>query len=78
MGGIKMLKIKQVAEFKSCLTCAYRRSYPPSNKKGQQIFDRFLCANAAFSSRELIKPEEVCDFWQIVTLDSSFTNFKES
>ncbi len=66
-----MLKIKQVAEFKSCLTCAHRKSYTPSNKKGQRIFDRFLCANAAFSSRELVKPEEVCDFWQIVNLGLS-------
>jgi hypothetical protein len=66
-----MLKIKQVAEFKSCLTCVHRKPYPASMRNGKPEFNRFFCGLSLDSLKELVKPEEVCNFWQGVTLDLS-------
>ena len=64
-----MIKMNQVAEFKSCLTCVYRKPYPADMRSGQPVFYRFLCGLALDSLKELVTPEDVCDFWKGVTLD---------
>ena len=69
-----MIKIKQVAEFKSCLTCVHRKPYPASMRSGEPVFDRFLCRLSLDSLKELVKPQDVCDFWSGVTLDLNETD----
>ena len=64
-----MIKMNQVAEFKSCLTCVHRKPYPASIRNGQPVFYRFFCGLSLDSSKELVRPEEVCHFWKGVTLD---------
>ena len=62
------MKIEQVATFKSCLTCAYRKPYPASMKKGEPVFHCFYCSLALDSLKSVVKPGEVCKFWKGVTL----------
>ena len=64
-----MIKINQVAEFKSCLTCVHRKPYPAAMRNGQPEFYRFFCGLFLDSLKELVRPEEVCSFWKGVTLD---------
>lgn len=64
-----MLKISQVAGFKSCLTCVHRKPYPAATRNGQPVFYRFFCGLSPDSLKESVKPEEVCDYWQGITLD---------
>ena len=62
-----MVKINQVAGFKSCLTCVHRKPYPPTKRNGKYVFYYFVCGLAMDSSRVLVRPEDSCDFWQAVT-----------
>ena len=62
-----MVKINQVASFKSCLTCVYRKPYPATKRNGQSVFYCFVCGLAMDSSRVLVRPEEFCDYWQAAT-----------
>ena len=64
-----MIKIEQVAEFKSCLTCVHHKPYPASTRHGYAEFYRFLCGLSMDSGKELVRPEEVCNHWKGVTLD---------
>jgi hypothetical protein len=61
------MNINQVAEFKSCLTCVYRKPYPASMQTGEPVFYRFLCGLSLDSQKELVRPEEVCHHWKGVT-----------
>lgn len=63
-----MIKINQVAKFKSCLTCVHRKPCPASMRNGKPEFCRFFCGLSLDSLKELVKPEEVCTFWKGVTL----------
>ncbi len=65
-----MIKINQVAEFKSCLTCVYRKPYPAAMSSGQPVFYCFFCSLALDSNKDIVKPQEVCNMWKGVTLDS--------
>jgi hypothetical protein len=67
---VTMVKIEQVAEFRSCLTCVHRRPYPCAVKNGEPVYYRFLCGMSLDSGKDLVKPEEVCDFWNKATLHS--------
>lgn len=58
------MKIEQVAEFRSCLTCVHRKPYPAAMRDGQPVFYRFLCGLSMDSSKELVKPEEQCEHWK--------------
>lgn len=49
-----MVDINQIVEFKSCLTCVYRKPYPASIFNGQPVFYRFLCGLSMESCKELI------------------------
>lgn len=62
------MKINQVAEFKSCVTCVYRKPYPATMREGQPVFFRFLCSLSPDSQKEVVRPEEVCPCWKGVTL----------
>ena len=66
-GRFIMIKIQQVAEFKSCLTCVHRKPYPATIRNGQPIFYLFVCGLAMDSSRDLVRPEDSCDFWKSAT-----------
>lgn len=59
-----MIKLSQVAEFRSCITCIYRRYYPPSKEKGEQIFSRFFCGRAGDTGKAIVRPEDVCAIWK--------------
>lgn len=63
-----MITVSQVAEFRSCITCVYRRQYPPSLREGEPIFFRFFCERAPDTGKAIVRPEEVCDYWRGVTL----------
>lgn len=63
-----MTKIKQVAEFKSCLTCVYHKPYPPSMRNGQPVFTHFFCGLSLDSQKSVVRPEDVCNFWKGITL----------
>ena len=63
-----MVRLSQVAEFRSCLTCMYRRQYPPSLRKGGPVFFQFYCDLAADSGKSIVKPEDACDYWKGVAL----------
>ena len=65
-----MLKIDEVAGFKSCLTCVYRKPYPPAMSSGQPVFYCFYCSLSLDSLKETVKPQEVCNFWKGATLDT--------
>lgn len=65
-----MVKMNQVAEFKSCLTCVYRKPYPTDMRSGQPVFNHFLCSLALDSLKDVIKPDDVCDFWKGANLDT--------
>jgi hypothetical protein len=62
------MKINQVAEFKSCLTCVYHKPYPPTTRDSQPVFFRYFCGLSADSQKEVVRPEEVCDCWKGITL----------
>jgi hypothetical protein len=62
------LKIDDVVELRSCLTCVYRKLYPPTMRNGQPVFFRFLCSLSIDSLKEVVKPEDKCNFWKGVIL----------
>lgn len=62
------MKIEQVAQFKSCLTCAYRKFYPPSRKAGNMEFKNFSCQAAMITGKSIVKPQFVCEHWKSVTI----------
>ena len=62
------MNIHNVVEFRSCLTCVYRKPYPATTRAGQTVFFRFLCGLSMDSLKVLVRPEEVCDFWKGVIL----------
>ncbi|MDO9333407.1 MAG: hypothetical protein Q7T57_02655 [Dehalococcoidales bacterium] len=62
------MKIEQVVEFKACLTCVYRKLYPPTTRSQQPVFFRFICSLAFDSNKDIVRPEDVCKFWKGVTL----------
>ncbi|MBN1643756.1 MAG: hypothetical protein JW856_02910 [Dehalococcoidales bacterium] len=62
------MKIEQVVSFKSCLTCGYRRFYPPSSRNGKLEFYRFYCGNAGITGKAIVGPQEVCQHWKGATL----------
>ena len=64
----KTMKIHKVVEFRSCVTCVYRKPYPASMRSGQPVFFCFFCSLSMDSGKEVVKPEEVCDFWKGVVL----------
>ncbi len=69
-GKRAIVRLAQIAEFRSCVTCVYRRWYPPSTQNGQQIFSRFFCGMAADTGKAIVKPEDVCDDWKGVALNA--------
>ena len=58
------MKIEQVAEFRSCLTCVHRKPFPAAMRDGEPVFYRFLCGLSMDSAKELVRPEEVCEHWK--------------
>lgn len=62
------MKVNQVAEFKCCLTCVYRKPYPASTRGGNLVFYRFLCGLAMDSLKDLVRPEENCGLWKGASL----------
>ena len=62
------IKIDDVVEFRRCLTCVYRKLYPPTTRNGQPVFFRFLCSLSIDSSKEVVRPEDECNFWKGVIL----------
>jgi hypothetical protein len=58
------MKINDVVKFKSCVTCVYRKPYPPATREGQPVFFRFLCSRGEDSQKEVVRPEESCDCWK--------------
>lgn len=62
------MKVEQVAEFRCCITCVYRKPYPPAVQGEQPVFFRFLCSLSPDSQKEVVRPEEVCGCWKGVTL----------
>ena len=69
-----VMKIHKVVEFRSCLTCVYRKPYPATTGAGQPVFFRFLCGLSMDSLKELVRPEEVCDFWKGVILGIDYSS----
>ena len=63
------MKVNQVAEFRCCLTCVYRKPYPPSTRGGNVVFSRFFCGLAMDSNKDIVKPEEKCSHWKGASLD---------
>ena len=63
------MKLEQVAEFKSCLTCVYRKLHPPAMQTGRPEFYYFGCRRSCDSAKDMVKPGDVCDCWRGVTLD---------
>jgi hypothetical protein len=63
------MKIEQVAAFRSCLTCAYRKFYPASAGDGKSVFDHCYCHLAMVSSKSIVKPQDVCPHWTGMTVD---------
>lgn len=62
------VKFEQIIENKVCLTCVYRKLYPPKMHDGQPVFYRFLCGLSADSQKEIVRPDDSCEFWKGVTL----------
>lgn len=62
-----MVKLSQVIEFKSCLTCVYRKPYPASMREGQPVFYRFFCSISPDSLKDVVRPEDSCGCWKEVT-----------
>jgi len=63
-----MVRLSQVAEFKSCITCVYRKLYPAALRKEGPIFFAFHCERSVDSGKSVVRPEDVCDYWRGVTL----------
>lgn len=63
-----MANVAEVAEFRSFLTCVYRRQYPPSRREKEPVFFRFNCDLAPESGKPIVRPEDVCDHWRGATL----------
>ncbi len=62
------ITIDDVAQFRSCLTCVFRRPYPASMKTSQPVFYRFQCQRAFDSNKGMVRPEDVCPHWAGATL----------
>ncbi|MDD5038769.1 MAG: hypothetical protein PHN78_05575 [Dehalococcoidales bacterium] len=62
------MKVNQVVESRCCTTCVHRKPYPPTMRTGQPVFFRFLCGLPVDAQKEIVRPEEVCEHWQGVTL----------
>ena len=63
------MRIEQIANFKSCLTCGFRKFQLPSNRNGELVFKRFTCAIAGTTGKDVVSPEYVCEHWKGVTLE---------
>jgi hypothetical protein len=63
-----IMKIEDIVAFRSCLTCVYRKLYPPTTRNGQQVFHRFFCSLAIDSLKDVVRPEDECKFWKGVIL----------
>jgi hypothetical protein len=62
------MKINQIVENKICLTCVYRKLYPPTMRDGQPVFFRFLCGLSMDSQKDIVRPEDSCKCLKSVTL----------
>ena len=63
-----VMKIHKVVEFRSCLTCVYRKPYPATMRYGAPVFLQFFCSLSTESQKEVVRPEEACDCWKGVAL----------
>jgi hypothetical protein len=61
-------KIEDIVKLKYCLTCVYRKMYPATMRNGQPVFFRFICGLSLDSLKEVVRPEDKCNFWKDVTL----------
>ncbi len=64
-----MVTVSDVAEYRCCLTCVWRRFYPPDGgSTANPNFYRFLCGRADLSGKEVVRAEYVCTRgWKGVT-----------
>jgi hypothetical protein len=62
------MTIEQVAEFRSCLTCAHRRPHAPSVRNGELRYSVFYCGASWNTGKSTLGPQEVCEHWQRVTV----------
>jgi len=75
--------IDDVAAFKSCLTCVYRKPYPASMRSGCPVFQRFYCSLAVDSLKPVVTrmrsaPAGPAPPWKKISLDPSLRKRERS